>query len=91
MTDIVKIAVRAGLVAVITGAVIALFAGLQVPAIDWRQFAQALAVPLALCRRYVPAFSFIWIATKWLLGVWLALQTFKVASLAWRWILRVTS
>ena len=89
MTDAIKIGVKVGLVAIITAGIIALFANIQVPSIDYTSFTNALNSGLAVCYHYVPVAAIIFPVVLAILAFDVALRAFQLAMIAVRWIMKV--
>lgn len=89
MGDAIKIAVKTGLIAVITAAVIALFANIQIPALDYSQISQALGIGLAVMFHWVPVMTVLWPLVLFILSFHIGYYAFKVAMIAVRWIMKV--
>lgn len=88
-TPAIKYAIRIGLIVVITTAILAVFVGVQVPAIDFTPISSALGTLFAILYHYVPVMSIIIPFIGVLLGVRLALLGWKFASIAIKWIWKV--
>lgn len=89
MGDAVKIAVKTALIVGITAAIIALFANIQVPAVDYTNFSNALGVGLAVVYHYVPAASVIFPIVLAILAFDVALRAFNLTMIAVRWVMKV--
>lgn len=89
MGDAIKIAAKTALIAVITAAVIALFANITIPNVDYSQFSQALGVGLAVVYHYVPIASVLFPVVITLVAFDLAYRGFQIAMIAIRWIMKV--
>lgn len=89
MGDAVKIAVKTGLIVVITAAIIALFATIQVPALDFTLLTQGLGSALAVLYHYVPISTVLIPVAFGLLSFELAYYAFKVAMIAVKWVMKV--
>lgn len=89
MGDAIKIAVKTGLIAVITVAVVALFSNIQIPNLNYTEFSNALSVGLAIMYHYVPIMNILWPLVLFLLGFHFAYYGFKVAMIAIRWVMKV--
>lgn len=89
MTDAVKIAVKTGLIAVITGAIIAVFATIQIPTVNYTAFTQALGTGLAVVYHYVPIATVLFPVVLGLLAFDVALRGFQLAMIAVRWVMKV--
>lgn len=89
MTDAIKIGVKTGLIAVITAGIIALFANIQVPSMNYTSFTSALSSGLAVIYHYVPAAQVIFPIVLAILAFDVALRAFQLAMIAVRWIMKV--
>lgn len=89
MGDIIKIAAKTALIAVITAGIIALFANIQIPALDYTQFSQALGMGLAVLYHYVPVMAILWPVVLALIAFDLGYYAFQLAMIAIRWIMKV--
>lgn len=88
--DYVKMGVKIALVATITAAVIAIFANVQIPAIDTAQLSNAIGAGLAIYFHWTGNIGVtLWNIVLTLLAIELALLVFKVAKIAYRWILKI--
>lgn len=89
MGDAIKIGVKAGLIGVITAGIIALFTTVQIPALDFSYFSQALGTGLAVVYHYVPAAQVVFPVVLALLAFDVALRAFNLGMIAVRWVLKV--
>lgn len=89
MGDAIKIAVKTALIAVITAAIIALFANIQIPSMNFQYFSQALGTGLAVLYHYVPVAQVLFPVVLSLLAFDVALRAFNLAMIATRWVLKV--
>lgn len=89
MGDIIKIAAKTALIAVITAAIIALFANIQIPTLDFQAFTQSLGSGLAVIYHYVPIAQVLFPIVLALLAFDVALRAFNLAMIAIRWIMKV--
>lgn len=89
MGDFVKIGVKTGLIAVITAAIIALFANIQIPTMNFTYFSQALGTGLAVVYHYVPVAQVLFPVVLSLLAFDVALRAFNLAMIATRWVMKV--
>lgn len=89
MTDALKIAVKTALIAVITAGVLAIFANIQLPALDFTLLTQGLGVSLAVLYHYIPISRTIMPIAFAMLSIQLAILVFKVGAIAWKWIFKV--
>lgn len=89
MGDAIKIAVKTGLIVVITAAIIALFATIQIPTVDYSTFTQALSTGLAVMYHYFPITTVLFPVVLMLLAFDVAMRGFQLAMIATRWIMKV--
>lgn len=89
MGDAIKIAVKTGLIAVIMVALWAVFTQIQIPTLSFTTVFQSAGTALAIINYWIPVFSGVWITTLALLGVLVALWTFRFAMIAVRWVMKV--
>lgn len=89
MLDAVKIAAKVALIAVITAAVLVLFANITIPSVDFSNFSRALGVGLAVAYHYVPASVVLFPVLVLILGLELSIVLFKFAMIAVRWVMKV--
>ena len=89
MGDAVKIAVKTGLVVVVMVALWAVFTQVQIPALDFSVVFGSAKTAFAIIAYWCPAFPIIWNTTLAMLGMLVALWTFRFAMIATRWIMKV--
>lgn len=89
MGDAIKIAAKAALIGVITAGIIALFANIQIPSLNFTYFSQALGVGLAVIYHYVPVAQVIFPVVLALLAFDVALRAFNLGMIAVRWVMKV--
>lgn len=89
MGDAIKIAAKTALIAVITAAIIALFANITIPNLDYSVFSNAIGVGLAVMYHWVPVMSILWPLVLSLIAFDLAYYAFQLAMIAIRWIMKV--
>lgn len=89
MGDAIKIAAKAALIAVITTAIIALFANIQIPTMDFQNFSQALGTGLAVLYHYVPVAQVLFPVVLALIAFDVALRAFNLAMIAVRWVMKI--
>lgn len=89
MTDAIKIGVKAGLIIGITAGIIALFANIQVPALDYTYFTNALNSGLAVVYHYAPVAAVIFPVVLAILAFDVALRAFQLSMIAVRWVMKV--
>lgn len=89
MGDLVKIGVKTALIAVITAGILAIFANIQIPTLDFTLLTQGLGTALAVLYFYIPVASVIVPLALTMLAVQLGILTFKVGAIAYRWIMKV--
>lgn len=89
MGDFVKIAAKTALIAIITAGIIALFANIQIPSLNYQAFTQSLGTGLAVLYHYVPVAQVLFPIVLALLAFDVALRTFNLAMIAIRWVMKV--
>lgn len=89
MADWAKIALKTGLIVVVMAGIWLVFDRIQVPAIDFSQLVQGLGKFFAIANHWLPVFNTLWRVTLALLGVELALLTFRFGIIAVRWLFKV--
>lgn len=90
MTDAMKIVAKTALIVVIMGAAAALLSGVVIPTFDTTPLQNALGKGLAIIRYYTTPYSWLIQIGVFLLGVkYVALPIFFIASIGWRWIMKV--
>lgn len=89
MGDIAKIIAKTALIVVVTTAVLALFANIQIPAVDFAPVTNALGVGLAVVYHWFPPAQVLMPVVFFLIGLDIALITFNFAMIAVRWIFKI--
>lgn len=89
MADWIKIGIKAGIIITATAIIVALFANIQIPAIDTSVFAQAIGTGKAFITYWAPVASTFLLFFIGLLSLKLALLGAKIALIAIRWVLKV--
>ena len=84
-----KIAVKAGLIAVVTTAIIALFTNVTIPGLDFTIFGQALGKGLAILYHWCPATVVVVPVALAMFSLYMAIILFEFAMIAVRWIFKV--
>ena len=87
--DYVKMGAKIALIAVITAAVLLIFANVQIPNLDFTLLSQGLGTALAIIYHWVPAAQVIFPIAVSMLGIQLAILLFEYGAIAWRWIFKV--
>lgn len=87
--DYVKMGAKLALIAVITAAVILIFANVQIPNLDFTLLSQGLGTALAIIYHWVPAAQVIFPLAVAMLGIQLAILLFEYAMIAVRWVMKV--
>lgn len=87
--DYVKMGAKLALIAVITAAIIAVFATVQIPTLDFTLLSQGLGTALAVIYHWVPASQVIVPLAFTMLGIQLAILLFEYAMIAVRWVMKV--
>ena len=89
MADWAKIAVKVGLIATVMVALWAVFTQIQIPALDFGMIFSAAGTAMAFLNYWFPVFPVIWGTTLAMLGVIIALWTFRFSMVAIRWLFKV--
>ena len=89
MGDAIKIAVKTGLIAVITAAVIALFATIQIPSVNFSILTQGLSIGLAVIYHYANINVVVYPIVLTLLAFDVGFRTFQLAMIAVKWVMKV--
>lgn len=87
--DYIKMGAKVALIAVVTAAIIAIFANIQIPNLDFTLFAQALGKALAIIYHWVPGSNVIVPLAFTMMGIQLAIMLFEYAMIAVRWVMKV--
>ena len=87
--DYVKMGAKLALIAVITAAVILIFANVQIPNLDFTLLSQGLGTALAIIYHWVPAAQVIFPLAVAMLAIQLAILLFEYAMIAVRWVMKV--
>ena len=89
MADWAKILVKTGLIAVVMVALWAVFTQIQIPSIDYQNATMWFSKAYSFITYWLPIFPTLWNTTLVLLGVLVALWTFRFAMIATRWLFKV--
>lgn len=89
LVNVIKIATKIALIAVITAAIIALFTTIQIPELDYTLFSEGIGKALAMCNHFCPAFEIIFPAALILLGIQISILVFKIGAIVWKWVFKV--
>lgn len=89
MADWVKIALKTGLIIGVMTALWAVFTQIQIPTIDYSIVTQAGGTAFSFLSYWCPAFPTIWNISLVMLGVLVALWSFRFATIAVRWLFKV--
>lgn len=90
MGDLVKIGVKTALIAVVMLAAAALLAGVVIPTVDTTPITNAVGKGLAIINYYTSPYSWLITTAMVLLGIkYIAFPIFMIASIGWRWIMKV--
>lgn len=90
MADAIKMAAKIALIALVTGAIVAVFTGIVVPEIDLTTFITAIGKGKAIIYYYAD-----WLVPILNLGIvilalrYLALPTLSLAMIAYKWLFKV--
>lgn len=89
MADWAKIALKTGLIAVVMVALWAVFTQVQIPALNFSEVFSSFGTAMAIIAYWCPAFTVIWNTTLAMLGLLVALWTFRYSMIAIRWLFKV--
>lgn len=89
MSDAIKIALKASLVAVVTGMILSVFTVITFPVLDFTSLYTAVSKGLAIINYWTPATGQYWNFALVLMGVAVSLWTVRFALIAYRWIFKV--
>lgn len=89
MGDVVKIAAKTALILVVSAAILALFANIQLPAIDTSSLTQGLSTALAIAFHWCPVLRVLWPVCLSILALKLSILVFHIGAIAWRWIFKI--
>lgn len=89
MADWVKIALKTGLVLGVMTGIWAIFTQIQIPSLNFGWVFNGFATGFAIMKYWFPEFPVIWNFTLILLGILVALWTFRFGSVAVRWLFKV--
>lgn len=90
MGDFVKIAAKTALIAVITGAILLVFANVQVPVFNVQLVVNAIGKGRAIVQYYCGPFITLVDIGLWLMGIrYVAIPTLHFSLLAVKWVLKV--
>lgn len=87
--DYVKMGAKLALIAVITAAVLLLFATVQIPNLDFSTFSTGISTALAIMYHWIPASTVVVPIAFAMLALQLAILLFEYGAIAWRWIFKV--
>lgn len=87
--DYVKMAAKLALIAVVTTAIIVLFATVQIPNLDFSLLSTGINKALAIFYNWVPGASVIFPVAVAMLGLQLSIKLFEFAMIAVRWVFKV--
>lgn len=89
MADWAKIALKAGLVAVVMVALWAVFTMVEIPELDFSVIFGGVSTAFAIISYWCPAFPTVWVTALAMVGMLIALWTFRFAMIAIRWLFKV--
>ena len=87
--DYIKMGAKIALIAVITAAILIIFANVQIPSLNFNLFTQGINTALAIIYHWVPAAQVIFPIAVSMLGIQLAIMLFEYAMIAVRWVMKV--
>lgn len=85
----IKMAVRVGLVAVVTAAILVLFTQVQIPGLNFSGVSGGLNTALAIVYHWCPGAQIVFPVAITMMTVYLAIMVFQFAMIAVRWIFKV--
>lgn len=89
MLDGIKMAAKAALIAVVTAAILAIFANVQIPGLNFTYFTSGLNTALAIGYHWCPALQIVFPVAVAMFGVYLAILLFHFAMIAVRWVMKI--
>lgn len=87
--DIAKIAIKTGLIAIVTAAIIAVFSVVQIPSVPTEYFAQAVGMGKAFIQYWVPGYNILFTFGITMLILWITVYALRIAQIALHWIFKV--
>lgn len=87
--DYVKMGAKLALIAVVTAAILIIFANVQIPNLDFSLLSSGISTALAIIYNWVPGSNIIIPIAFSMLGVQLAILLFEYGAIAWRWVFKV--
>lgn len=89
MVDALKIAAKVALIVVVTGAILLLFANIQIPNVDFSVLTQGASTGVAVLFHWIPITTVLLPLGIGILSLELAITLFNFAMIAVRWIFKV--
>lgn len=89
MADWAKILLKTGLVLGVMTGIWAIFTQIEIPALNYNTIFNGWNNALALLNYWIPGFNIVWNFSLTLIGILLALWTFRFGSIAVRWLFKV--
>lgn len=89
MADWMKILLKTGLIATVMVALWAVFTQIQIPTLSYQSIFIRVGTGIKLLTYWIPVFPIIWTATLTMLGILIALWTFRFGMVAIRWLFKV--
>lgn len=89
MVDAIKIAVKAGLIALVTAGILVLFSTIQIPALDYSSFSTAVNSGVAVMFNWFPITRVLLPLAVSIIALRVAIFTFEITSIAVRWIFKI--
>lgn len=87
--DYVKMGAKLALIAVVTAAILLIFANVQIPNLDFSLLSNGINTALAIMYHWVPGSNIIFPLAVTMLGIQLAILLFEYTAIAWRWVFKV--
>lgn len=89
MIDGIKMIAKVALIAVITVAILLIFANVQIPGLNFTLFSNSLSVALAIGYHWCPGLSIVFPIAIGMFGIYLSIMIFHFTSIAWRWVFKI--
>lgn len=87
--DYIKMAAKIALIAVITAGIIVLLNTVTIPTINFAAILTYLNVAYSFALNWCPVMTILWPICLSLITLEIAIMTFEVGAIAWRWIFKV--
>lgn len=87
--DYVKMGAKLALIAVITTAIIVLLNTVTIPTVSFTAITTYLNIAYSFAVNWCPVMTTIWPICLALINLEIAIMSFEVGAIAWRWIFKV--